>query len=223
MGGKFWGADRKNRRAKQNNSHNQVRCTFLLPCRIGLRFVPYCCIRQASSLLLELREREIQRASGQRALWVWDEQRGSRDPTKLKPTETEADRRPTVTSSCVTPRGLLNYWQQFCNHLTLRLIEQKRKNMCCEAKDDDIAIDATQLESNDPREVADIDIYVSTSPRSSGGPPDWSAPSLGCSSPRNAGGFLRLVSWVRSSGGRFHWLVCVDLFHILICFFILYF
>jgi uncharacterized protein YbjQ (UPF0145 family) len=34
--------------------------------------------------------------------------------------------------------------------------------MCCEAKDDDIAIDATQLESNDPREVADIDIYVST-------------------------------------------------------------
>ena len=28
LGGKFWGADRKNRRAKQNNSHNQVRCTF---------------------------------------------------------------------------------------------------------------------------------------------------------------------------------------------------
>ena len=61
-------ADRKNRRAKQNNSHNQVRCAFLLPYRIGLRFVPYCCIRQASRLLLELREREIQRASGQRAL-----------------------------------------------------------------------------------------------------------------------------------------------------------
>ena len=30
--------------------------------------------------------------------------------------------------------------------------------MCCEAKDDDIAIDATQLESNDPREVADITV-----------------------------------------------------------------
>ena len=45
---------------------------FLLPYRIGLRFVPHCCIRQASRLLLELREREIQRASGQRALWVWD-------------------------------------------------------------------------------------------------------------------------------------------------------
>ena len=33
---------------------------FLLPYRIGLRFVPHCCIRQASRLLLELRERNTE-------------------------------------------------------------------------------------------------------------------------------------------------------------------
>ena len=68
LGGKFWGADRKNRRENRTTHTTKFVVHFLLPYRIGLRFVPYCCIRQASRLLLELREREIQRASGQRAL-----------------------------------------------------------------------------------------------------------------------------------------------------------
>jgi len=70
LGGKFWGADRKNRRENRTTHTTKFVVHFLLPYRIGLRFVPHCCIRQASRLLLELRKREIQRASGQRALWV---------------------------------------------------------------------------------------------------------------------------------------------------------
>ena len=69
LGGKFWGADRKNRRENRTTHTTKFVVHFLLPYRIGLRFVPHCCIRQASRLLLELREREKyrERAASERS------------------------------------------------------------------------------------------------------------------------------------------------------------
>ena len=61
LGGKFWGPIGKTG-GQNRTTHTTSSLCFSASSRIGLRFVPCCCIRRQVALL-ELRKREIQRAS----------------------------------------------------------------------------------------------------------------------------------------------------------------